>query len=145
MNVDFIEEDIITLQKTTDNDVTNTHSNRIKLDDQLRDITEGQQCIIFPAFDLSTKIIEFENESNIEITVAYEIKCYPDNSTLLKSLLIKSSILYPIPPSDSNIYCIPHGLIQSTNATTVKNYTTQQTASFLKPASFPYSTYLPQL
>ena len=58
--------------------------------------------------------------------VAYEVKCHPAHSTILKSLLIKLSVLDPLPPSDTNIHIIPHGLIQSTDATIVKGQPTQQ-------------------
>ena len=89
MNVDLTEEDIIKLQQTTDNDVINTNSNKCNPDDQLKDTTEGQKRIIFPAFDLSTKIIQYGNRSSRVTTVAYEIKYYPANFILLKPLIIK--------------------------------------------------------
>ena len=72
------------------------------------------------------KRIGFDNGSNIVTTIAYEIKCHPAYYILLKSLLNKSSVLDPIQPSDSNIHFIPYGLIQSTDATTVKKQITQQ-------------------
>ena len=58
--------------------------------------------------------------------VTYEVKCHPAHSTTLKSLLIKLSVLDPLPPSNTNIHFIPHGLIQSTDATIVKGQPTQQ-------------------
>ena len=72
------------------------------------------------------KRIGFGNGTNRVTTVAYEVKCHPAHSTILKSLLIKASVLDPLPPSDTNIHFIPHGLIQSIDATTVKNQLTQQ-------------------
>ena len=88
--------------------------------------TVGHQRILFLTFDLSTKTICFGNGSNRVTTVAYEIKCHPSKSILLKSLLIKSCILDLIAPFDSNIHFIPHDLIQSTDTPTVKNQITQQ-------------------
>ena len=72
------------------------------------------------AFDLSTKIIGFGNGSNRVTTVAYEVKCHPVHSTLLKALLLKLSVSYSLSPSDTNIHFIFQDLIQSTDATTVK-------------------------
>ena len=126
MKFKLSDEDIITLQKTTDNEVAVTHQNKRKPDGQLKDATDSQQRIVFPAFDLSTKIIGFDNGFNRVTTIAYEIKCHPVHSTLLKCLLIKLSVLDPIHPFDSNIHFIPHGLIQFTDATTVKTQITQQ-------------------
>ena len=126
MKVDISEENIIALQQTTENDVNNTQNNKRKPDGRLKNVTENQQRIVFAAFDLSTKRIGFGNGSNKVTTIAYEIKHHPVHSTMLKSLLIKSSVLDPIQPFDSNIHFISHGLIQSTDATIVKNQITQQ-------------------
>ena len=126
MKVDISEENIIALQQTTENDVNNTQNNKRKPDGRLKNVTENQQRIVFAAFDLSTKRIGFGNGFNKVTTIAHEIKHHPVHSTMLKSLLIKSSVLDPIQPFDSNIHFISHGLIQSTDATIVKNQITQQ-------------------
>ena len=73
-----------------------------------------------------TKRIGFGNETSQVTTVVYEVKCHPAYYTIVKSLLTKASVLDPLPPSDTNIHFIPRGLIQSTDATTVKNHFTQQ-------------------
>ena len=83
--VDLTEEEIIALQQNTENDVNNTQNNKHKSDGQLIDVTESQQCIVFPAFDLSTKRIRFGNSSNRVTTITYEIKFHPAYSTMLKS------------------------------------------------------------
>ena len=111
MSVDLTEEEIIELKKNTTYNVIHIHNNKRKLDGQLKDTTEGQERIVFPPFDLSTKRIGFGNGPNRATTVAYEIKCHPAYSTMLTSVLIKSSVLDPIPPSNINIYFIPPGLI----------------------------------
>ena len=127
MNVDLTNEDIIALQGTTEEDVlhnnnnnNNNNNNKSKPDGQIKDAETNQHNIVFPAFNLSTKRIGFGNGFNRVTTVAYEVKCHPARSTLLKSLLIKSSVSYLLPPSDTNIHFISHGLIQSTDATTAK-------------------------
>ena len=121
MNVYLTKENIIVLQQIVENDINNTHSNKRNPAGQLKNATKGHQRIIFPAFDLSTKIIGLGNRSNRITTVAYDIKCHSAHSTLLKHLLIKSSVLDSIPPPDSTIYLIPHGLIQIIDVTIVNN------------------------
>ena len=106
--------------------MNNTQNNKRKLDGQLKDASENQQRIVFPTFELSTKKIGIDNGSNRVTIIAYEIKCPPAYSALLKSLLVKSFVLNPIQPSNPNIHFIPQDLIQSTNATTIKTQITQQ-------------------
>ena len=125
MKVELSPEDIFKLQETTDKTAIHNHSNKRKPDGQPKE-AEHSKIITFPAFDLSTKRIGFGNGTKRVITVAYEVKCHPTHSTILKSLLIKASVLDPLPPSDTNIHFIPRGLIQSTDATTVKNQLTPQ-------------------
>ena len=107
MNIGLTKEDTIELQQHTQNDINNKHSNKHNPAGQLKDAAEVYQRTVFLSFDLFTKIIGFGNGSNIVTTVAYKIKFHPAHSTLLKSLLIKSSVLEPIPPSESNIHFKP--------------------------------------
>ena len=127
MKIYLFDEVIIALQNITKNEVATTQKNKCKLDGKLKDKINSQQRVIFPVFDLSTKIFGFGNGSNRVTTIAYEIKCHPVHSTLLISILIKSCVLHSIQPSDSIIRFIPHGLIQSTDVTTIKkpNYSTK--------------------
>ena len=125
MKVQLSPDDITTLQEIATATITHNHTNKRTKDGQPKD-PEHNNSITFPAFDLSTKRIGFGNGTHRVTTVAYEVKCHPKHSTILKSLLIKASVLDPLPPSDTNIHFIPHGLIQSTDATTVKNQLTQQ-------------------
>ena len=120
MKVELSPEDITTLQETSAETSIHNHNNKCNPDGQPKE-AEHSNSIIFPAFDLSTKRIGFGNGTNRVTTVAYEVKCHSNHSTIVKSPLIKTSVLYPLPPSDTNIHFIPHGLIQSTDATTVKN------------------------
>ena len=73
----------------------------------MKDAIGGRKSIVFPVYDLPTKIIEFGNGAGRVTTVTYEIKCHSDNFTLLKNLLIKLLVLDPIPPSNSNIHFTP--------------------------------------
>ena len=75
MKVDLSDEDMIVLKQITENEVTNTQTNKRKTDGQLKDTTDSHQRIVFPAFDLSTKRIGLGNGSNRVTTIAYEIKC----------------------------------------------------------------------
>ena len=125
MKVQLSPDDITTLQEITTVTITHNHIIKRTTDGQPKD-PEHNNSITFPAFDLSTKRIGFGKGTNRVTTVAYEVKCHLSHSTILKSFLIKASVLDPLPPSDKNIHFIPHGLIQSTDATTVKNQLTQQ-------------------
>lgn len=114
------KEDIIEFQQHTDNDINNKHNNKLIPADQLEDVTEGNQCIVFLVFDLFTKIIGLGNGSNRVTTIAYEIIYHLVYSTLLKSLVIKSLVLDHIPPSDSSVHFISYGLTQSRDTITDK-------------------------
>ena len=126
MNVDLSPEDIIPLPKTTEEDVIHNNNNKRKLYGQLEEAEANKYRIIFPVLNLSTKRIGLGNGSNRVTTVAYEVKCHPAHSTILKSFVIKSFVLGPLPQSGTNIHFIPHDLILSTDATTVKIQITQQ-------------------
>ena len=113
------------------------NNNTRKPGEQLKDAAENQQRIVFPVFYLSMKRIGFGNGSNTVITVAYEVKCHPAHSTLLKYLLIKASVLDLLPPSNTNIHLIPRVLIQSTDATVAKNEITQQNQFLAQTGTVP--------
>ena len=110
MNVDLPPKTSLQFKKTTEEDAIHNNNNKHKPDRQLKEAETNKHHIIFPAFDLFTKRIGFGNGSNRVTTVVYEVKCHPDHSTVLKLLFIKSSALDPLPPSDTNIHFIPHGL-----------------------------------
>ena len=86
----------------------------------------ARQDYFFPAFDLSTKRVGFSNGTTRVTTAAYEIRYHPAHTILFKSILIQTSILDPVLPSDNHIHFVPYGLLQTTDAATVKNQTTQQ-------------------
>ena len=125
MNVDLPPKTSLQFKKTTEEDAIHNNNNKHKPDGQLKEVETNKDRIIFPAFDLSTKRIEFDNGPNRVTTVAYEVKCHPAHATILKSLFIKLSVLDALPPSDTNIYSTPNDSIQSTDAITVKTQSTQ--------------------
>ena len=86
MNVALTEQDIIALQQSTEIEKTITHSNKCKPDGQMKDTTDEQQRIVFPAFDLSTKKMDMETDP-----------------TELPSSPMKSSAIPPTPPY-KNLY-----------------------------------------
>ena len=131
------KEDIIEFQQHTDNDINNKHNNKLIPADQLEDVTEGNQCIVFLVFDLFTKIIGLGNWSNRVTTIAYEIIYHLVYSTLLKSLVIKSLVLDHIPPSDSSVHFISHGLSQSRDTITDKNPTIQWSCFLVQTGIVP--------
>ena len=88
--------------------------------------SDNDNSIVFPPFDLSTKRINFGNGSARVTTITYKIRYYPHHVTLLKSIVIQTSIFDPITPSNYHIHFIPHELIQTTDTTTVNNQIIQQ-------------------
>ena len=82
--------------------------------------------ITFPDFDLSTKKVGFGNSPHHVTTIAYEVKCHPDHSALLRVLLTRTSVLDKTPPSDSTIHFIPYGIINVSDSNTVKHQIIQQ-------------------
>ena len=54
----------------------------------MKDAIDGHKSIVFPVYDLPTKIIGFGNGAGRVTTVTYEIKCHSDNFTLLKIFLL---------------------------------------------------------
>ena len=89
-------------------------------DGNKKDPNTQKNTIVFLAFGLSKKRVGFGN-GNIRVTIiAYEIRYYPNNATLLKSIIIQASVLDLVPPSENYIHFIPYGLLQTTDATTVK-------------------------
>ena len=131
MNVDRYYEDIIALQETTERDATHNHNNKRKPDGQLKEPEKNKNSVIFPAFDLSTKRIGFGNGTHRVTTVAYELKCHPDHSPILKYILIKSSVLDPFHHPTQKFK------IQSTDATTVKNQLIQQNCFLAQTSIVP--------
>ena len=77
-------------------------------------------------------------------TVAYELRCHPAHTALLKLILIQVSVLDPVSLSDNHIHFIPYGLLQTTDATTVKNQITQQNRFLPQTGIFPVLNITPK-
>ena len=91
-----------------------------------KDTNTQDNTIVFPAIDLSIKRVGFGNSTARLTTVAFEMRCNPSHATLLKPILIQAPVLDPVSPSNNHIHFIPYGLLQTTDAITVKNQFTQQ-------------------
>ena len=125
MKVNLNESDILALQECIPIIKDSTTNNKRNLDDNKKEPNTQDKTIVSLAFDLSTKRVGFGNGTARVTTVAYEIRCHPAHTTLLKTILIQASVLDPVLPSDNHIYFIPYGLLQTTDATTLKNQITQ--------------------
>ena len=74
---------------------------------------QGYTEIYFPVFDIHHKTIGNSNEKNRIMTSAYESRCHPDDSRIMKTLLGRCS------EDDSNVFSfIAYGLTQTTTNTT---------------------------
>ena len=129
MNLELTKEEISTLSTIPKDDTvtSNTPSKKRSTDGQPKVPEEDiNNQIIFPAFDLWTKKVDFGNSPHRVTTIAYEVKCHPDHSALLKVLITRASILDKTLPSDSTIHFIPYGLINVSDSNTVKHQNIQQ-------------------
>ena len=73
-----------------------------------------------------------------------KIRCHPDHTTLLKSILNQASVLDPVSSSDSHIHLIPYGLLQTKDATTVKNQITQYNRFLAQTGIVPILNIAPE-
>ena len=55
--------------------------------------------------------ISFVNDDKRISTIAFEVRCYPDNVFIL-NLLSRISFDENIPSSEENVHFVPYGLIQ---------------------------------
>ena len=46
----------------------------------------------------------------------FEVKCHPDNATILKRLLCRVSVSNAMPPNNDNIHFVAYGLPQYTSS-----------------------------
>ena len=129
MNLELTKEEISTLSTIPKDDTvtSNTTSKKRSTDGQPKVPEEDiNNQIIFQAFDLWTKKVGFGNSPHRVTTIAYEVKCHPDHSALLKVLITRASVLDKTSPSDSTIHFIPYGLINVSDSNTVKHQIIQQ-------------------
>ena len=68
--------------------------------------------IVFPAYDLHMRIISFGNGDKRISTIAFEVRCHPDNTSILKTVLSRISSDDKTPSFEENVHFITYGLIQ---------------------------------
>ena len=73
---------------------------------------DGSECepIQLPAFDISMKRVGYGNRNRRVSTMAFEVKCHPDNASILKRLLCRASASDDKPPNNDNIHFVAYGL-----------------------------------
>ena len=98
MNVELNETDISALQVCIHVTTYLTTNNKRNPDGNRKEPNMQDNTIDFPTFNLLTKYVGFGNGNARVTTVAYEIRCHPVYSTLLKSILIQASIPDPALP-----------------------------------------------
>ena len=81
MKVNLNEADILALQEYIPVITDSTTNNKRNPDGNRKDSNTQDNTIAFPAFDLSTKRVEFGNGTTRLTTVAYEIRCHPVHAT----------------------------------------------------------------
>ena len=68
--------------------------------------------IVFPAYDLHMRSISFGNGDTRISTIVFEVRCHPDNVSILKIILSRISSDDKDPSSEETIHFVPYGLIQ---------------------------------
>ena len=64
------------------------------------------------AFDISMKRVGYGNGRRRVSTMAFEVKCHPDNASILKRLLCRASGSDDKPPNNDNIHFVAYELPQ---------------------------------
>ena len=68
--------------------------------------------IVFPAYDLHMRRISFENGDKRISTIAFEVRCHPENASILKTIFSCISSDDKTPSSEETVHFVPYGLIQ---------------------------------
>ena len=69
-----------------------------------------------PAFNLSTKKLGIGYGKRRVTTTAFEVKCYPDDASILKRLFCRLSTSDDKSPSNNHIHFVVYGLPQYTSS-----------------------------
>ena len=94
---------------------------------------DGSECepIQLPAFDISMKRMGYGNGKRRVLTMAFEVKCHPDNESILKRLLYRASTSDDKPPNNDNIHFLVYRLPQYTSSELYRTQILKQN-SFLR-------------
>ena len=68
--------------------------------------------IVFLVFDLHIRRISFGNSDKLISTIAFEVRCHPDNTSILKTILSRISSDDKPPSFEETVHFVPYGLIQ---------------------------------
>ena len=76
------------------------------------DAEDEWKDIVFPTFDLHMRKISFDNCDKRISTIAFEVRCHPNNCTNLKTILSRISSDDKATPSDKTVDFVPYRLVQ---------------------------------
>ena len=85
---------------------------RKRMDEIKHDTDDEWKEIVFSAFDLHMRRISFDNDDERISAIAFEVRCHPDNSSILNSILSRISSNDKIPPSEETVNIVSYGLIK---------------------------------
>ena len=116
---------VISLQRTTREKISDAlmlvHLNEEEMkamkntSKEITDDPQRQNEILIPAFDIHHKTVGNGNGANRISTTAFDIRCNPKDSSLLKTLMARCS-----EDTNNDFTFIPYGLLQMTNAETYR-------------------------
>ena len=103
--------EIVSLTTKSYKSVTGSTDNRShkRVGEINHDENDEWKEIVFPAFDLH---IRFRKGDKRISTIAFEVRCHPDNASILKTLLSRISSDDKTPSSEETVHFAPYGLIQ---------------------------------
>ena len=105
------QSDAIMLIHLNDEEITAMTNTSIEITDN----PQRQNEILIPAFDIHHKTVGNGNGVNKISTTAFDIRCNPKESFLLKALMTRCS-----EDSNNEFTYIPYGLLQMTTAETYR-------------------------
>ena len=116
---------VISLQRTTRKNISNAvilvHFNdeemtaMTNISKEITDDPQRQNEIIIPAFDIYHKTVDNGNGANRISTIVFDIRCNPEYSSLLKTLMARF-----LEDPNNEFTFIPYGFLQMTNAETYR-------------------------
>ena len=110
-NAHLTAAEIALLTTTNYKSVTGSTDNRFRkrMGEINHDENDEWKEIVFPVFDLHMRRISFGNGDKRISTIIFEVRCHPDNASILKTLLSRISSDEKNPSSEETVHFVSYG------------------------------------